>query len=327
MRFRCTSNREYLITTTLRAQGDPPTAHALPVRVRDWFAARTLTALAKGEWKIGTMMIQRDPLKRSTWYLRLAYTRLVDEVPITDRTVAIQRGIRNFLVASAWDGRTLQIEGADIVEYLRRIQARRRQLQRSIRGSGRRGHGRVRALAPIKVLEGRGERWRETKCLQCAAELVRFVESVGASRVFLADLAGVRTYATDNLGEHIGQMVQEWPYYRLQTAIQSALEGRGYHVDLIVAADHRRTCTACGHIDPANVDHKAWVLQCVQCGARRDLDVSAAIMLRRQGERLGAEPEAVKEKQGSAKGGLRRKGRRSQTSGNGAKSKGELPGQ
>ena len=292
----------------------------IPFIVRDSYQSKIIQHLADGSWKMGASSIQEDATRPGRWYLRISYKRLVEEVPAGARTAAINRGIKNFLVVRSWNGKVWELNGSDIASHLKQLQARRREYQNGYRSSSRKGKGRRRALAPMDKLVAKGERWRDSKCQTIAAEVTKWLVNQGVTTLYIEDFSGVRTYAADRLGKHVGQMVQEWPYFKLQTYLVSALERAGLSVIQITPHPVSQECPECGHTDPSNADLKSWKLTCGKCGFSDHLDVSACRNVLSRGERFGGEvligSESLKIEVAKRKGAASRK-----TSAKGAKSK------
>lgn len=256
------------------------------VSARDAREKTTLRALSKGDWRVGNAALIWDERKRR-YYIRVSYTKRVDTLPVTSRTAAIQRGIRQFLVAVTYDGATWIDEGHDLVEHRKRSAARRRQIQSSIKASRRKGRGRKRALKAIRKLQDKTMRWRDTRTQQLARSMVRWLAQQGVTILYVEDFRDIRRYCEEQLGERIAPYVHDWRYDDLKNRVVSCAEEEGMHVVEVPAEYISRTCPQCeAAVEP---DLKAWKLRCGECGYNRDLDVAAAVNVRQRGERFGGE--------------------------------------
>lgn len=285
LKLRALGGDRYGLSAAIRSGDDG--RFTLPITVKDRAQNRVLHALTQGHWKIGAAQLEQDRLRPSTWYLRLSYKREVDVVAGPEVTAGINRGIRCFLAAITSTGEQCIYGGTDIVAFLKQMQRRRREYQRQLMFSNRRSHGRKRALKPIEKLEGTAERWRQTRCQTIARSFVRWLVQQKVTKLYVEDFTGIRDFAVEDLGEHVGQLVQEWPYYQLQTRLVSCAEEAGLTVEQVPAEHISQTCPSCGHVDPENVDLKSWLMKCVECGHKRHLDVAAAWNVRVRGATSG----------------------------------------
>lgn len=237
---------------------------------KDTYQRNLLAQIASGEWRMGEVAILRD--RKNKWHARIAYKRTVNVVT-GKKAAAINRGIRCFLAGVTDDERWLY-DGHDIVAYLRQIQSRRREYQRSVIASGRTGHGRRRTLKPIARLEEKGQNWRATKCQVIARRFAEWCRARAVDVVYAEDFAGIRD--GEPITDEIHQLVQEWPYFQLLSRLRSCLEEYGIALTVVSAEYISQTCPACGHVAEKNRDLRSWRLLCVACGWRDHLDVAAA---------------------------------------------------
>lgn len=280
----------------------------LPLIPKDDYQLNLLEGFASGALKLGEASIIEDPRKRGRWYATIAYKRVVPPVPRNERVAAVNRGIGCFFAVTAYDGESWIYKGEDIVAVLKQFQARRRGFQYTwhARGRGAHGHGLSRALAPTDPLLEKATRWRINKIKLLARRLCNWLLERGITALYLEDFAGIRAGAFECLGEHVGQLVQEWPFFKLGLAIHGACEAAGIAVIKVLARGSKEddietpaegetggiaeTCPACGNIDRKAMIFSTRTFQCVKCKFRRHLDVATAINVLIRGERRAGVP-------------------------------------
>jgi transposase len=245
---------------------------------RDDQQASVLRKLATGEWKWGQALIERDRLRPTRWYVRLSYTRLVSKRK-EGIYAAINRGIKSFITAVTATGESWIYDGEDIVAYLKQVQRRRREYQYASKASGRNGHGRKRILRPTGYLEGKAERWRQTRCQVIARRLAQWLADRNVKHVFIEDFTGIRDGVPEKLegGKFVWNLIQEWPYFQLETRLVNCLKEYGIETTSRGCAWISQRCPECGYICAENRDLKRWVLKCVKCKWKKHLDIAASI--------------------------------------------------
>lgn len=247
----------------------------LPLRVKDKHQETICKRIIAGDWRMGDVALMRD--RKNRWHVRIAYKRAVPAT--TDlRAAAINRGIKNFLVGVAeGTGDVIwQYPGSDIVAFLKQIQARRRDYQHDVIASGRTGHGRKRTLRPIERLQEKANNWRRTKCQTIARRFALWCVSRRVGIVYVEDFSGIRNSDLDEKNVKVWELVQEWPYYDLETRIISCLQEVGVIVVSVDSHYISQRCPSCGAVDPKHTDLKNWLLRCGACGRKEHLDVAAA---------------------------------------------------
>lgn len=154
------------------------------------------------------------------------------------------------------------------------------------------------ALRSVEHLIGKSERWRQTRIAVIARRLVTWLRAQGVSRVYLGELADIRNALPESLAakgadrqQWIWERIQEWPYYQMGKAIESALAAPRPGEDQVaievmpIEQDyHSQRCPSCGYVDPKNRDLVRWRLVChnperasrgrTGCGYSRHLDVA-----------------------------------------------------
>lgn len=236
----------------------------------------TASVVSPHNWAPGIAAIEQDKRRPGRWYVRLSYKRLVEKSD-GEHLVVIHRGIRNFIVALTDGGDYWPYHGNDIAHRLKKLQHRRRQIQRDAKASGRNGRGRRKILRPLKPLMDKGAAFRATKSQTIARRLAEWCVARGVGRYRIEDLSGIRYGEPERLegGERAWRMVQEWPYHDLGMRIESCLQEAGIQGETQPAYFVSHRCPACGHVDKANRDLKRWRLNCTSCEYNKDLERAA----------------------------------------------------
>lgn len=253
--------------------------YSWPLQAYDHHIKQILDGLCDDTLHMGQVSIEQDRLRSGRWYIKFSYTRLVVMQPATERAVGINRGITCFLAAYGSDGQTWIYDGYDIVAYLKQIQRRRQEYQRDAKVSQRWGHGRQRTLKPQLVLQGKADRWRQTKCQTIARAFAIWCKNQGYTKVYMEDFMGIRDGLPEKLqgGKPVWDLVQEWPYYQLGQRIVSSLEEFGIATDVSVNPDGiTQTCRKCGARSPDHVKLATRKFVCASCDHKEHLDVNTA---------------------------------------------------
>jgi hypothetical protein len=274
---------------------------------------RAEVPLLPGECRHGELVLLQDRLRPSRWYVRISYTKSV-ATAVGGVSAAVTSGLRSFLVATLASGEAWVHDGKEIEATLKQFQRRRKDYQNGSKASARVGHGRERTLTPTRILEAKGEQWRDTRLQVIAKRLGDWLLARGVTTVFLEDFSGIRDALPEKLivasgdetrGKWIWDRVQEWPYYRQQLSIASYLDARGVAVFLAAAGRTTTLCPSCGCDSDANRDLKAWRLKCIKCKFSRYLDVAQAMNTLQKGEVAAASADGAKLKAMNASAEMR----------------------
>lgn len=265
----------------------------LPIRARDNYMRGVLSAMVSGNVKAGELKILDDRVRPGRWYIRVAYSRLVQQTEATiERACALHPGMIVFLFLYGTDGTSWEVKYDEIEAHLRQVQARRRAIQNQVKASNRTGHGRKRTLRPTEKLTGAHERWRETKCQTIARKAVRLMVERKVTVLYMVDFSGIRDSIPESLvgGKRVWDRVQEWPWYQLQQAVRSCAEEAGIHVAMVPAAHTADTCRICGHQQKENIDLRRRRFHCQGCGHKEFLDKHTTVNVLSVGRQMGAAP-------------------------------------
>lgn len=246
----------------------------LPIRSKDQAQYKILHALVTGEVRLGAMQLQRD--RRHKWHLRIAYARRAPLPAGNTQWAAVNRGIVVFLAVVTEKDKVWLYDGHDIEAYLAQMQARRKQYQRTYKVSGRKGHGRNRALQPIDFLSGKATRWRQTRAQTIARETARHLKDSRVTHLALEDFKGIRDGAVELLegGKPVWDRIQTWPYFELGQRLRACCEELGIVVVEISAAFSSRTCPECGVVQKSQGVKRTFVCS---CGFKRQIDTVTAM--------------------------------------------------
>lgn len=152
-----------------------------------------------------------------------------------------------------------KIEGKEIEVFRRRVQERRKSVQRQGKycGQGRVGHGVKRRLDPVEVLQERESNFRATTNHRYAKRIVEIAKQSKCGTIQLEDLTDIRSIGATFL--------QTWPYYDLQQKIIEKASVYGIKVVKINPNYTSQRCTRCGYIDRENRPDQA-TFECKACG-------------------------------------------------------------
>lgn len=282
-----TDNRdEFMLECSLRSGRSPTKSgkqFSIPIRAKDQRQYNTLREIAKycssdpeAKSKMGEIEIKRDRKSRH-WEMRIAYTRKVELVK-GDKLAAINRGIACMVAVTTEEGESIIYDGNAIVAYLKQIQARRQKIQREYKLSGRKGRGRGKALAPLRALEDKAMRWRQTRLQTMAREISNWLAARGITKLLMEDLTGIRHGNPELLdgGKYVWDMLQEWPYYQLGQRLSACCDERGIQTEKREAHFISRDCPKCEHRNEERPLARMFV--CDSCGFKRHTDVSAGMV-------------------------------------------------
>ena len=204
------------------------------------------------------------------------------------RTMAVHRGVHNFLTAAInGDHREAVTRcvatGEDINRHKDIYAARRSELGRHLRpqelGRGAKGHGRRRRRECVDKLQDAESRWVKTKCQQIAAETVKLAKRYGVSRILVEEWGNPAAGPGEK--SHVEYFVARFPLAQLRDCLIWAATKQGLTVDLVDGSYESRDCPACGHRHedpPLGRDRsgRLSVFQCSNCRLERNVDQIAA---------------------------------------------------
>lgn len=293
------------------------TAWMVPIKARDDYGRTILKSIATETWKHGAVQVKRD--RKNRWQLTIAYKRLILQKE-EGRSAAINKGMVAFLAGYTEDGDTWIYDGYDIIKYLKKIQRQRREYQYSSKASSRDGHGRKRMLKPTNRLSGKGNRWRQTRCQTIARRFVEWLKKKDVSTLYLEDFSGIRKAPEESLQRHkdkgkkrakyIWDLIQEWPYYKLEMSLKSACDIEGIKVVNVGSRSISKTCPKCGGEATMDLNRRRLKCNSSKCKFRRHLDIAAAMNVLARGEAVkqsgSKDPKGLRAGSKGKRGGARK---------------------
>lgn len=251
-----------------------------PSRGSHW---ETLRGIVSGSLPHGDCKLLYDERRRK-WYGLLSYAEPAIHRPecSPDRVLVIHRGMHNFLTALSSTGHFNKMTpGRKLLAAKRRFKARRddvKNVSKSERGSGGKGHGTPRRYALPDALAEKEKRFIRTYCRQQAARVVQLAVQWGCGTVVLEDYGGIQPSDDPNKR----RFVERFPFHELGECIAWALRKSGLTLETVASEYISSECPACGNLDSAQHNRRTGVFHCAQCSFDRDADWVAPLqMLRR----------------------------------------------
>lgn len=241
---------------------------------------------------IGDVRLQRETgMGKKKWQAFMSFSREVK--PVTGgRTMAIHRGIRNFLtVVIAGDDKkdaygAILETGEDILKHKERYRARRRSLGHQNRqlGAGAKGHGVDRRYEHITRLEDSEKMWVDTKCKEIAAHAFSLGQRHGVTRILIEDWSNPASHGAPELGERLEYIVRSFPLAAIREKLEWNAKKYGWEVAIVATDNNSRTCPSCGHTHDTPPVEKG-MFMCSSCSYERNVDtVFCMNMLARDGK-------------------------------------------
>ena len=210
--------------------------------------------------------------KKNQWFLLLAYsfTPAKTENLDPEKILGVDLGIKIPICASVYgDLDRLTIEGGKIEEFRRRVEARKRSLQKQGKqcGEGRIGHGTKKRIKPITDIGDKIARFRDTENHIYSRRLIEYAVKKGCGTIQMEQLEGI-TREKDIF-------LKNWTYFDLQKKIEYKAKEKGIKVVYIEPANTSKRCSSCGFIDTDNRLDQAH-FKCLKCGFTENADYNAS---------------------------------------------------
>lgn len=265
----------YIITLGLMPKGSDRTQYQVIVKAGENSKRVILDRIVSGEYKQSSIKIISDRKKK--WYCLIPYDFVQRETKLDqDKIIGVDLGIANVAYWAFNDSlKRGYIEGHEIEAFRKRVQERRKAIQRQGKycGQGRIGHGRKRRLQPVDVLAERESNFRDTANHRYARKIVAEAVNHGCGTIQMEDLSGI---------ENLSKFLKTWPYGDLQQKIIDKAAEYGIKVVKINPEYTSQRCSECGHIEKENrPDQKTFI--CKQCGFEAHADYNAARNISIQG--------------------------------------------
>jgi IS605 OrfB family transposase len=210
--------------------------------------------------------------KAGKWFLLLAYsfTPAKTEGLDPEKILGVDLGIKIPICASVYgDLDRLTIEGGKIEEFRRRVEARKRSLQKQGKqcGEGRIGHGTKKRIKPITDIGDKIARFRDTENHIYSRCVIEYAVKKCCGTIQMEKLEGI-TREKDIF-------LKNWTYFDLQKKIEYKAKEKGIKVVYIEPAYTSKRCSSCGFIDTDNRLDQAH-FKCLKCGFNENADYNAS---------------------------------------------------
>lgn len=239
------------------------------LRARDSQRKAILNKIISGQYKVAGSKIHRDRRTRK-WMFLLTYSFEVEETPVRDGVMGIDLGIAiPVYMAFHHTKARYRVEGGEIEQFRRGIEARRKSIQRQVKycGGGRKGHGRNTALKPLETMSNKVSNFRDTWNHKVSKYVVDMAVKHNCFRIQMEDLSGI--------SEDKGRFLQNWSYFDLQQKITYKAEEKGIEVLKIDPRYTSQRCSECGYIAKSNRKGQPRFV-CGECGYEENADYNAA---------------------------------------------------
>lgn len=223
-----------------------------------------------GEYGLGQCQLV---YKRPKWFLYLTYSFPPAQHELDpNKILGVDLGETVAIYASSiGEYGSLKLEGGEVTEYAKRLEARRRSMQKQAAhcGEGRVGHGTKTRVANAYQTEDRIANFRNTVNFRYSKALVDYAVKHQCGVIQMEDLTGIKS------DTGFPKFLQHWTYYDLQTKIEAKAAEHGIQVVKVNPQYTSQRCSKCGHIDEDNRTSQARFC-CVKCGFKANADFNAS---------------------------------------------------
>lgn len=234
-------------------------------------ANQILDRIISGEYKLSDSLIKKY---KNKYYLMIAYTFEPEKVKTLDKNnvMGIDMGIvYPIYIAFNNSHYRYNIEGSEIQQFRKGIDARRRQMlkQGKYCGKGRVGHGVKTRIKPIQKLQGKVENFKDTTNHKYSKYVVDMAIKHNCGVIQMEDLSGIAD------GEKKSSFLGDWTYYDLQQKIEYKAKEKGIEVVKVKPNYTSQRCSKCGVIHKDNRDSQS-DFHCKTCDYKVNADYNAA---------------------------------------------------
>jgi putative transposase len=249
----------FILKANLTSKITDRTTYAFLVDAGEKSKRSIVERIMSGDYRQGALQIVSD--KKGKWYCIIPYEFAIEKNPELDpnKIMGIDLGISRAVYWAFNDSyKRGSIDGKEIEEFRRRVQARRKSIQEQGKycGEGRIGHGRKRRLQPIETLQDKEANFRDTTNHRYAKHIVEVAVKNQCGVIQMEDLTGINELST---------FLKNWTYHDLQTKIKQKATEAGITVNVINPQFTSQRCSQCGYIDKNNRPSQA-VFICNSCG-------------------------------------------------------------
>lgn len=253
--------------------------HAHPTLGNITFAVRAYSASEKsifdhiisGKYALGASQLVYEKKK---WFFLLSYKFTPESVDVNpEKVLGVDLGVVNALCAGSVENPhdSLFIKGTEAIEQIRRLEARKRDLQKQARypGDGRIGHGTKTRVSPVYQTRDAIARMQDTLNHRWSRALIDFACKKGYGTIQMEDLSGIKSLESEK------PYLKHWTYYDLQSKIIYKAEEKGIRVVKVNPKCTSLRCSECGYISKKNRKSQAEFF-CIKCEYHPDADYNAA---------------------------------------------------
>ena len=259
-----------LFSNQFKKETGCPTTVRFAMRLHDKTQRSIYQQLQNGNYKLGQCQLIYD---RPKWYLMLTYLFTKKEQPLDpDKILGVDLGETYAIYASSvGEYGALKIEGGEVTDYARKLEARKRSMQRQAAhcGDGRKGHGTKTRVSAAYQTEDKIANFRKTANHRYSKALIDYAVHHQYGTIQIEDLSGIKS------SKEFPKFLRHWTYFDLQAKIEAKAAEQGIRV---VKVDPRYTsqrCSKCGNIDPKNRPSQAKFC-CTSCGFEANADFNAS---------------------------------------------------
>ncbi len=238
--------------------------------VKDGTQRAILERLAAGEYTLGNSQLV---YKKPKWFLFLSYSFLQRQLELDpNKILGVDMGEVYAVCASVFgDKERLILQGGEVTEFSKRIEARRRSMQKqaAVCGDGRKGHGTKTRVANVYRVEDKIAAFRDTINHRYSKAVVDYAVAHGCGAIQVEELKGIK----EDL--EYPRYLRHWTYYDLQQKIENKAKENGILFTKIDPQFTSQRCSVCGNIDPKNRTAQARFI-CTQCGFQENADFNAS---------------------------------------------------
>lgn len=242
--------------------------HAHPTLGNITFAVRAHSASEKsifdhiisGKYALGASQLVYEKKK---WFFLLSYKFTPESVDVNpEKVLGVDLGVVNALYAGSVENPhdKFYIKGTEAIEQIRRLEARKRDLQKQARypGDGRIGHGTKTRVSPVYQTRDAIARMQDTLNHRWSRALIDFACKKGYGTIQMEDLSGIKALESEK------PYLKHWTYFDLQSKIIYKAEEKGIRVVKVNPKYTSLRCSACGYISKENRKNQA-EFHCVNC--------------------------------------------------------------
>ena len=243
----------------------------------------TLGKMMSGEYKQGSGQITWSKRKKK-WMFTMSFSfepkpKELDE----NKIMGVDLGIVNVATMSVYNEninnyermnwKEQKIDGAELIKYRQRTEARRKELSIASKWASENkiGHGYKQRMSDANKVGDKYERFRDTYNHKVSRYIVDLAEKYECGTIQMENLSGFSEQQTESL-------LKNWSYYDLQSKVQYKAEEKGIKFVLIDPRYTSKRCSKCGCIHNDNRDCKTnqSKFKCVECGYEENADINAS---------------------------------------------------